>query len=245
MHRLWTLRQVVMGIILLTLTVGKMQASPEGQRLRWVEITRGWKIKSLAPQASLDVAFLAAVSRGQSSEEWTEVGAMPATVHDILLRQGKIEDPWLPGGTEKCFWVAQQDWIYAVHFTLDKQGPEAWLRFKGIENKVDVYLNGECLASHASKLPLAIQVNGRLHSENMLVLHCHADARPGNGRRSDRGSYLGPNPAISSVGVFGSIFVEISDGHLLQEVVTDVSLDEALTRGTVTVDAVGTSPQSS
>ena len=245
MYRLGTLKQVVMGMILLTLTAGKMHASPEDERLRRIEIAHGWKIKSLAPRASLDMAFLATASRGQSSEGWTDVGAMPATVHDILLRQGKIEDPWLPRGTEKCFWVGQQDWIYVVQFTLDKQGPEAWLRFKGIENKVDIYLNGERLASHAGKLPLAIQVNGRLHSENSLVLHCHGDARPGKGRRSDRGSYLGPNPAISSVGVFGSVFVEISDGYLLQEVVTDVSLDEALTKGTVIVDAVGTSPQTS
>jgi len=245
MQRLGPLKQVIMGMILLILTVGKMQASPEGQKLRRIEITRGWKIKSLAPQASLDVAFLAAASRGQSGEGWTEIGAMPATVHDILLRQGKIEDPWLPGGTEKCFWVAQQDWIYAVQFTLNKQGPEAWLHFKGIENKVDIYLNGERLASHASKLPLAIPVNGRLHAKNSLVLHCHADASPGNEQRSDRGSYLGPNPAISSVGVFDGVFVEVSDGHLLQEVLTDISLDETLTKGTVAVDAAGTSPQSS
>jgi beta-mannosidase len=245
MFRIGSLKQSVIGMILLTLAVGQAQASPEDERLRRIEVSRGWRITSLAPQANLDAAFLATVSQGQSSEGWMDVGAMPATVHDILLRQGKIEDPWLPGGTEKCFWVGQQDWIYAVHFTLDKQGPEAWLRFKGIENKVDIYLNGERLASHASKLPLAIRVNGRLRSENSLVLHCHGDARPEKGRRSDRGSYLGPNPAISSVGVFGNVLVEISDGHLLQEVVTDVSLDEALTKGTVTVDAVGTSHQSS
>ena len=166
---------------------------------------------------------------------------MPATVHDILLRLGKIEAPWLPHGTEKCFWVGQQDWVYAVRFAIKDQGREARMRFMGIENKVDVYLNGERLASHASKLPLVVDVSGRLRSENVLVLHCHADFRSGEGQRRDRGSYLGPNPSISSVGVFDQVFVEISEGHRLEEVVADAALDEALTRGTVTVDVAGVS----
>ncbi len=234
-----------MGMIVVTLAIGQVQASPTRERLQRIEIASGWKIKSIAPQARLDGAFLDAAREGQSSAGWIDAGVMPATVHDILLRRGKIEEPWLPGGTETCFWVGQQDWVYAVRFTLEQQGPEAWLRLKGIESKVDIYLNGEHLASHASKLPLALQVNDRLRLENSLVLHCHADQSSKQGRRSDRGTYLGPNPSITSVGVFDKVFIEISDGHLLQEVVSDVSLDESLTQGTVTVDAAGKSPLAS
>ncbi|MFC1765268.1 glycoside hydrolase family 2 protein [Planctomycetota bacterium] len=239
----WGMPTVAM-LILWTLVLGRTEAAPSGESLERIEISSGWKIKSMAPQAALDAAFL--TDAGLAGEGWLDAGVMPATVHDILLRQGKIDAPWLPGGTEKCFWVREQDWVYGVRFAVKKQGREAWLRFQGIENKVDVYLNGELLASHDSKLPLAVNVSGRIQPENVLVVHCHASARPGQGRRnSNRGSYLGPNPAISSVGVFGKVFVEISDGHRLQELVTDVSLNETLTQGTVTVDAAGTSHLSS
>jgi len=237
------------GPVALHVSVGAAASSNEG--LLRSELSQGWKIKSIPPQASLTTATLTEAERASDAEGWLAAGVMPATVHDILLRYGKIEAPWLPGGTEKCFWVSEQDWVYAVRFVTEDQGRETWLRFKGIEAKVDVYLNGERLASHSGKLPLPVSASGRLRPENSLVLHFHSDPRPGKtdtpgwGRRSNSGSYLGPNPAISSVGVFDKVFVEISDGHLMKEIVTDVSLNEALTKGTVTVDAVGTSHLSS
>jgi beta-mannosidase len=237
------------GPVALQVKAGPVASSNEV--LRRLELSRGWKVKSIPPQASLSAATLTEAERFDDADGWLDAGAMPATVHDILLRQGKIEAPWLPGGTEKCFWVGEQDWVYAVRFFTKEQGREVWLRFKGVENRVDVYLNGERVAAHSGKLPLAVNVSGRLRSENSLVLHVHWDSRPGQtdtpgrGRRSNSGSYLGPNPALSSVGVFDKVFVEISDGHLMKEIVTDVSLDETLTKGKVTVDAAGTSPLAS
>ena len=84
-------------------------------------------------------------------------------------------------------------------------------------------LTAKRLASHASKLPLVVDVSNHLRSENVLVLHCHADFRPGQAERRERGSYLGPNPSISSVGVFDQIFLEISEGHRFEEVVADAA----------------------
>jgi len=238
-------QRMIAMTILLVLTVGWTQGAPSDECLNRIEVASGWKIKSLEPSDELDAALLTEAAQAGDSEGWSAVGAMPATVHDILLRQGKIEAPWGVRGTEKCFWVNQRDWVYAVRFVVQNLGPEARLRFQGIENKVDIYLNGKPLAKHNSKLPLVVDVSERLVKENVLVLHCHADARADQGSRSKGGSYLGPNPAISSVGVFDKIFVETSDGHLMQEIVTDVSLNETLTQGTVTVDAAGTSPLSS
>ena len=211
------------------------------QRLQVLEIAHGWKIKSIGVRDKLDGALLEQAATAQADESWLDAGQMPATVHDILMRLGKIDAPWLPYGTEKCFWVGEEDWIYTTRFSTEEPGREARLRFMGIENKVDVYLNGEHLTSHASKLPLVVDVSGRLRSENILVLHCHADFRSREGKRQDRGSYLGPNPSISSVGIFGSVFVELSDGNRFEEVVADVSLDESLSQGTVTVDVAGVS----
>lgn len=231
-------------LFVLALTACDAAAAASGERMKRIELSTGWRITSIDPQADLDEAFLTAAERGQG-EGWLDAGAMPAEVHDILLRLGKIQEPWLPGGTEKCFWVNQKDWIYTVRFAMTEPGQTAWLHFRGIESKADIYLNGKHLAAHANKLPLAVNVTDRLGSDNTLALHFHADAKAGQGQRSPGGSYLGPNPDITSVGIFDKIVLEISDGHRMQDIVADVSLNEALTTGTVTVDAAGTSPLSS
>jgi hypothetical protein len=231
-------------IFFLALATGEAQAAGENERLKRIEISTGWRIKSIDPQKKLDDAFLAAAGRGQD-QGWLDAGVMPAEVHDILLRLGKIEEPWLPGGTEKCFWVNEKDWIYTVRFAMTEPGQTAWLRFMGIENEADIYLNGRHLAAHTNKLPLTVNVSDRLSPDNTLVLHFHSDANAGQGHRSPGGSYLGPNPNIISVGIFDKVFLEISDGHRMQEIVTDVSLNKSLTKGTVTVEATGTSSLSS
>lgn len=236
----WTVA-ISLTIVAATLAKNPAEATAADECLQRIEVSGGWKIKSFDPREELDTTLLEEAARAQESEDWLDAGRMPATVHDILLRLGKIEAPWLPHGTEKCFWVGQRDWVYAVPFSVRDPGRDARFRFMGIENKVDVYLNGKRLAAHATKLPLSVDVSGRLRTENVLVLHCHADAQLGQGERRDRGSYLGPNPAISSVGVFDRIFVEISEGHRFEEVVTNATLDEALTQGTVTVDVAGAS----
>jgi hypothetical protein len=236
---------VVLTLLLSTLTWNLAEATAADPRLQRREIASGWKVKSIAPCEELAALFLDKAATTPKDEGWLDAGPMPATVHDILLRLGKIEAPWLPYGTEKCYWVGQQDWVYAVRFAVKDPGREARLRFVGIENKVDVYLNSERLASHSSKLPLVVDVGGRLRSENVLVLHCHADFGPGEGKRRDQGSYLGPNPSISSVGVFDQVFVEISQGQRLEEVVADAALDETLSQGTVTIDVAGVSQNAS
>ena len=189
MRTLWAAALTV-TVILVIPTWGRAEAPASDECLQRIEISSGWKIKSFTPRSELDATLLDEAAR--ADEGWLDAGRMPATVHDILLRLGKIEAPWLPHGTEKCFWVGQQDWVYAVRFSVEEEGREARLRFMGIENKVDVYLNGERLASHGNKLPLLVDESGRLRSENVLVLHCHADLPPGQGQRSNRGQLSRP-----------------------------------------------------
>jgi hypothetical protein len=55
------------------------------------------------------------------------------------------------------------------------------------------------------------------------------------------GSYLGPNPALLSVGVFDQVLVESSDGNTLDEVLANASLDESLSKGILTVAVTGAS----
>lgn len=105
-----------------TRTAG-LPSSPWRQK----EIAEGWKIKSIAPRASLGTAFLAEAERADEGDGWLAASTMPAMVHDVLLQNGKIDAPWLPGRAEKYQWVAEQDWVYAVRFRAASPKVESWL----------------------------------------------------------------------------------------------------------------------
>ncbi|MFC1764196.1 glycoside hydrolase family 2 protein, partial [Planctomycetota bacterium] len=57
-------------------------------------------------------------------------------------------------------------------------------------------------------------------------------------------NYLGPSPYFSRVGIYDRVLLEIHQGTYLTEAVIETSLNNSLTQGTVTVDAVGHSQES-
>ncbi len=184
---------------------------------------------------------------------------MPAMVHDVLVAAGRIRTPWLPGAAAECTWVAEKDWVYALRFPARAgAGGAHALHFKGLDTIVDVYLNGELIASSSSMYrSLRVEVAGRLRAENSLVLHFHtvfadtAGAKTplavvdGDPRRPVRRphtcytTYLGPNPLFSRVGVFGEISLEETGEGEIREAVTGARLSADLASGTISVDASG------
>ena len=223
------------------------QAAPvaSGDAVETIELRQGWSLKSIEPQNDLTTEFLSRAGRAAMGDGWLPVAAMPSMVHDVLLAQSKIEEPWLPGGTEKCFWTGDQDWVYALRFSA-RPGRVNRLRFLGLDGRAEVYLNGERVASHSDEhAPLTVEISQALRLENTLVLRLRGnpgkggEGAPETGRQRPGGSYLGPNPGIRSVGIFDQVWLEASDGNTLDETVAGVSLNEALSTGTVTVDASG------
>ena len=211
------------------------------------ELSRDWFIKSIPPRDSLDSTLLDESAKASAASGWSAVAAMPAMIHQILLTEGKITEPWKPGGMEKCFWVAALDWVYATHFAAPP-GPQHYLLFQGLKGNVDIYLNGAKIAKYSNiNAPLEVPIAGNLRAENSLVLHFQSGTRntpgtpPPSGHREDLGTYLGPNPALETFGVFDQILLETSDGNHLDEVVAGTSLDESLHTGTLTVDVAGSS----
>jgi len=234
--------------------------APKSSVWQQEDIAEGWKIKSITPRASLDAAFLAEAEGADEENGWLKALTMPAMVHDILLQHGRIESPWLPGRAEKYQWIAEQDWVYAVHFSAAYPKAESWLQFKGLDTIVDVYLNGGLIASHWNMyVPLSVNISNKLREENTLILHFHSiyDQRDGkrvpirnvNGdperqvRRPNQnyGKYLGPHPSFSRVGIYDKVFLEVTHASRITEAVPDASLSESLTMGTVTLDVQGTS----
>jgi beta-mannosidase len=229
---------IIIGSLAMSVAMfGQAEKVASAEAVEASELRLGWSLRSVEPGTALTPELLTA------TEGWLPVAAMPAMVPDVLLAHGKIEAPWLPGGTEKCFWMGERDWVYALKFSA-KTGRASQLRFLGLDGKAEVYLNGNRIASHADEsVPLTVDVGAALRPENLLVLRFRASANQADGgaRQSPNGSYLGPNPLLTSVGIFDQVWLETSDGHTLEEAVVDASLNETLSLGTLAIDAAGTS----
>lgn len=65
---------------------------------------------------------------------------IPAQVHEILLRHGKIPDPHISRNAADSVWVGEKDWAYACVFKSPtySKGPVS-LRFGGLDTLATAY----------------------------------------------------------------------------------------------------------
>ena len=79
--------------------------------------------------------------------EWLPA-KVPGTVHQDLMDNGKLVNPFYGMNEEKVQWVEKEDWQYRTTFVLTKEQVEredAVLRFDGLDTYADIYLNGSLL----------------------------------------------------------------------------------------------------
>ncbi len=237
-RRFFARAAIIIGSLAMSVVMfGQAATVASAEAVEAHELRLGWNIRSVEPGTALTPELL------DAADGWLSVAAMPAMVPDVLLAHGKIEAPWLPGGMEKCFWMGERDWVYSLKFAA-KPGRASRLRFLGLDGKAEVYLNGNLIASHADEsVPLTVDVGTALRPENSLVLRfrASADKTAGAGSQRPAGTYLGPNPVVTSVGIFDQVWLETSDGNTLEEAVVDASLDESLSQGTLTITTAGLS----
>ena len=80
-------------------------------------LSEGWKIKPFEPGEFFEANHMAGGIAGDGeANSWFPVPSFPAMPHKILLHHNMIEEPWKPFGMEKCYWVSQKDWVYALNF---------------------------------------------------------------------------------------------------------------------------------
>jgi len=211
----------------------------EGGILNKQVFFKGWKIRAVNPDDFK-------VSEINNAGEWFDVPAIPAMPHEILLHHKKIEEPWKPFGMEKCYWVSQNDWIYSLDFTAENLSGAKRLIFKEMKGEVDVYLNKNKIASHSDQSqPLFVDVTGKLKPENQLLLHFSRAAptektgEPDPSKRARMGSYLGPNPMLYTSGIVGDVVLEHTNGIHMNEIITDFSLNDSFTQGTLNFKVSG------
>jgi len=79
--------------------------------------------------------------------EWLPA-TVPGTVHQDLIDNGKLINPFFGMNEEKVQWVEKEDWQYRMTFTLTKEQlarQAAVLNFEGLDTYADIYLNGSLL----------------------------------------------------------------------------------------------------
>ena len=117
-------------IIILMLGVFPMMLSATGyQGPEKICLDRGWEFS----QAGIG--------------EWLPA-KVPGTVHQDLMDNGKLVNPFYGMNEEKVQWVEKEDWQYRTTFVLTKEQVEredAVLRFDGLDTYADIYLNGSLL----------------------------------------------------------------------------------------------------
>lgn len=122
------------------------------------------------------------------SDDWsfTQVGTdkwlpatVPGTVHQDLIQQKLLPDPFYGLNEEKIQWVENEDWEYKTCFMvteeqLSREG--AQLTFEGLDTYADVYLNGSLLLKADNMfVGYSVPVKEVLRKgENLLHIYFHS-----------------------------------------------------------------------
>lgn len=186
---------------------------------------------------------------------------VPAPVHDVLLRAGRIDDPNVGLNSLRARWVEEMFWVYRHRFAVPDQAVEqrAWLVFHRLEHEATVWLNGDQIGCHANAhRPAQFDVTGRLvPGENLLVvelstgMHSAAD-KPGAEYACAGADLLTKRPwhrkpqyqcgwdwsaRLMNVGILGNVHLEWRHAARLGQVAVFAVPSETLSRATFFVRA--------
>ena len=123
--------------------------------------------------------------------EWLPA-TVPGTVHQDLMNNDKLVNPFFGMNEEKVQWVEKEDWQYRTTFTLTKeqlQRQAAVLNFEGLDTYADIYLNGSLLKRTDNmfvgyELPVKEVLR---EGENRLQVYFHSPIKMGLPQRETDG----------------------------------------------------------
>jgi len=132
------------------------------------ELSEGWKLASAkdVPYSGASVSL-----PSQSTEGWYPIQKMPATVLDILQKDGVYPNLYFGMNllTEVPQDLYKQDWWYRTEFELPQTKKVRWLEFHGINYRAEIWFNGRLLADSSQAVGMYVT-----HEFNVSEL-----ARPG------------------------------------------------------------------
>jgi beta-mannosidase len=104
---------------------------------------------------------------------------VPSVVHTDLLANKLIDDPFFRLNERGLQWIDKEDWIYQTYFSVSREElaqANLRLRFYGLDNYADVYLNGEkLLAADNMFREWTVDVKGKVKQDsNLLHIYFHS-----------------------------------------------------------------------
>jgi beta-mannosidase len=103
----------------------------------------------------------------------------PGVVHTDLLANKLIDDPFFRLNERGLQWIDKEDWVYQTYFGASREElaqANLRLRFYGLDNYADVYLNGEKLLSADNMFrEWTADVTGKVKPDsNLLYIYFHS-----------------------------------------------------------------------
>ena len=115
--------------------------------------------------------------------EWLPA-TVPGTVHQDLIDNDKLINPFFGMNEEKVQWVEKEDWQYRTTFTLTKEQlarQAAVLNFEGLDTYAEIYLNGSLL-KRTDNMFVGYQIPMKdvlREGENRLQVYFHSPIKIG------------------------------------------------------------------
>lgn len=140
-----------------------MQTDEMSQALTSITLTHGWSFRQT----------------DRTEDEWLQVKSVPSTVHQDLIDNGKLEDPFIGFNETKAEWVGTKSWTYRTNFETPKVPPgnTVVLAFDGLDTFAHVRLNGKTiLRSDNMFVPCRVDVTHCLVSSQQQQLEIDFDS---------------------------------------------------------------------
>lgn len=76
---------------------------------------------------------------------------VPGGIHLDLYHNGIIDNPYIDQNSRLCEWTETRWWIYETEVSLDiSKGKKRYLVFDGLDYDCDIFIDNDCVASHAN-----------------------------------------------------------------------------------------------
>ncbi|GAD96332.1 beta-mannosidase [Paecilomyces variotii No. 5] len=114
-----------------------------------------------------------------TEQAWMPVPSIPSVVHQDLLANGKIPDPFIGFNERKTHWVGQKTWVYRTSFPSPPSHPNAVINlvFEGLDTFAKVTLDGtRILESDNMFLCHRLDVTNLLKAQREHVLEIEFDS---------------------------------------------------------------------
>jgi beta-mannosidase len=130
--------------------------------MQQLSLPQHWQFKQHDPAQPTHAEF--------ASEQGWLAATVPGTVHQDLLANGRIPDPFLGLNENSVQWVGESDWLYRCTFDASPEllaNPQIELCFEGLDTYATVWLNGERISETDNMfVPLRLNVKKLLQPQN-------------------------------------------------------------------------------